>query len=317
MKLNPPASSSDIETARLIARRLHHSRRQEDRLVASALVEEVPQPRPKLTPPPLPARPAAPEPPEPAPRRAEAPEPPRARTEPKPPPRPAPPPPPEPDPEPDEVEVDAGPAFGGADPEPEPFEDLPSPPGPQLHAADQPSYAPEPEMPEMPDVDVDVDAAAVSPEEMVGAAPDLDASPLEGLTDPEASPFDEELLDAPPVAEEAVGPSWDDILESCRNIAQARGAMLVDPAGQVFAARGDWPPPGPDAIASKLVAMMAKTLKDAPTRSISAPLMGMHLTAWRVPLSEGLVTAAFIGPAAVRADSRPAIDAEIAAGVRA
>jgi hypothetical protein len=35
-----------------------------------------------------------------------------------------------------------------------------------------------------------------------------------------------------------------------------------------------------------------------------------------VPLSEGLVTVAFIGPAAVRADSRPAIDAEIASGVQ-
>ena len=91
--------------------------------------------------------------------------------------------------------------------------------------------------------------------------------------------------------------------------------MLVDPAGQVFAARGDWPPPGPDAIAGKLVTMMAKTLKDAPTRSISAPLMGMHLTAWRVPLSEGLVTAAFIGAAPVRAEARPAIDAEILSGV--
>ena len=170
-------------------------------------------------------------------------------------------------------------------------------------------------MPEVPDVDVD-DVPSVSPEEMVGSGADADASPLEGLADSEASPFDEELLDAPPVAEEPVGPSWDDILESCRNIAQARAAMLVDPAGQVFSSRGDWPPPGPDAIASKLVAMMAKTLKDAPTRSISAPLMGMHLTAWRVPLSEGLVTVAFIGPAAVRADSRPAIDAEIASGVR-
>jgi hypothetical protein len=202
------------------------------------------------------------------------------------------------------VEVDAGPAFGAADLEPEPLEDLAS--------------APQPEMPEMLDVDVDVDAPSVSPEEMVGASVDANASPLEGLTEPEpeASPFDEELLDAPPVAEEAAGPSWDDVLESCRNIAQARGAMLVDPAGQVFASRGDWPPPGPDAIAGKLVAMMAKTLKDAPTRSISAPLMGMHLTAWRVPLSEGLVTVAFIGPAAVRADSRPAIDAEIASGVR-
>jgi hypothetical protein len=312
MKLNPPASSSDIETARQIARRLHHARRQEDRLVASALAEEVPetQQRPKLTPPPLPTRPAAPEP---APKRAEAPEPPRARSEPKPQARPAPPPAPDPDFETDEVEVDAGPAFAAVDPEPEPLEELASPPIPQFRAASQPSFAAEPEM---ADVDVDLDAPAVSPEEMIGGAVDSDVSPLDGLTDSESSPFDDELLDAPAVAEEAVGPSWEDIIESCRTIAQARGAMLVDPAGQIFAARGDWPPPGPEAIASKLVAMMAKTLKDAPTRSISAPLMGMHLTAWRVPLSEGLVTVAFIGPAAVRADSRPAIDAEIASGVR-
>jgi hypothetical protein len=90
--------------------------------------------------------------------------------------------------------------------------------------------------------------------------------------------------------------------------------MLVDPTGRVFAAKGDWPAPGPDAIAAKLVAMMAKTLKDAPTRSISAPLQGMHLTAWRIPRDEGLVTAAFIGPAPIRADTRPAIDAEILDG---
>jgi hypothetical protein len=106
-------------------------------------------------------------------------------------------------------------------------------------------------------------------------------------------------------------------VEGCLSLAQAAGAMLVDPAGQVFATRGNWPAPGPGAIAGKLVAMMAKTLKDAPTRSISAPLMGMHLTAWRVPLSEGLVTAAFIGPAPVRAEARPAIDAEIHRGAGA
>jgi hypothetical protein len=92
--------------------------------------------------------------------------------------------------------------------------------------------------------------------------------------------------------------------------------MLIDPAGEVFSARGDWPPPGPEAIAAKLVAMMAKTLMDAPTRSISAPLMGKHLTAWRVQLEEGLVTAAFIGGAPVRADARPAIDEQILSGVR-
>ena len=119
------------------------------------------------------------------------------------------------------------------------------------------------------------------------------------------------------MAEEPAPPSWDEIVETCKELAQANGAMLVDPAGQVFAARGDWPAPGPDAIATKLVTMMAKTLKDAPTRSISAPLMGMHLTAWRVPLSEGLVTAAFIGAAPVRAEARPAIDAEIHRGAGA
>ena len=43
--------------------------------------------------------------------------------------------------------------------------------------------------------------------------------------------------------------------------------------------------------------------------------MGKHLTAWRVPLAEGLVTAAFIGDAPVRAEARPAIDTEILSGV--
>jgi hypothetical protein len=37
----------------------------------------------------------------------------------------------------------------------------------------------------------------------------------------------------------------------------------------------------------------------------------MHLTAWRVQLGEGLVTAAFIGAAPVRADARPGIDGAI------
>ena len=164
-------------------------------------------------------------------------------------------------------------------------------------------------------LDVDVEDAAISPEEMVGGVAEV--SPLDELTNPEASPFDDSLLDSPSAAEEPAGPSWDDIVETCRGMALAAGAMLVDPAGQVFAARGDWPEPGPNAIATKLVAMMEKTLKDAPTRSISAPLMGMHLTAWRVPLQEGLVTVVFIGKAAVKADARPAIDGEIHRGTGA
>jgi hypothetical protein len=211
-----------------------------------------------------------------------------------------------------------------AAPEPTPLEDLagsdeatpfepeatPFEPEAPAFEPEAPAFEPEPAMPA-----VDLEEPPRSPEEMVGG-PEADSSPLDQLTEPEASPFGDDLLDAPPVAEEPAPPAWDDIVETCKAHAQASGAMLVDPAGQVFAARGDWPAPGPDAIASKLVTMMAKTLKDAPTRSISAPLMGMHLTAWRVPLSEGLVTVAFIGKAPVRAEARPLIDAEILSGVK-
>jgi hypothetical protein len=118
----------------------------------------------------------------------------------------------------------------------------------------------------------------------------------------------DEAGDAP---ESALPPSWDEVTDACLGLAQARGALLADPSGQVFAARGEWPEPGPTAIAAKPVSMMNRTLKDAPTRSISAPLMGMHLTAWRVPLDQGLVTAAFIADQPVRTEARPAIDTEI------
>jgi len=203
------------------------------------------------------------------------------------------------------LDVPAAPSWSAPaarEPEPAPLE--------ELDDTDEPSaFAPEESaMPDADidvDVDVDVDESPLSPEEMVG----------ESVVEAEASPFGDDLLDAAPAAEEPAPPSWDDIVETCRETARAAGAMLVDPAGQVFSARGDWPAPGPDAIAGKLVAMMAKTLKDAPTRSISAPLAGMHLTAWRVPLREGLVTVAFIGAAPVRAEARPAIDAEILSGI--
>jgi acyl-CoA synthetase (AMP-forming)/AMP-acid ligase II len=44
-------------------------------------------------------------------------------------------------------------------------------------------------------------------------------------------PFVDALLEAFSVAEESGSPSWDEIVETCRDLAQARGAMLVDPAG--------------------------------------------------------------------------------------
>ena len=325
MKLNPPASSSDLETAREIARRLHQSRRRDDRTATTWSSEEAPAPPARLTPPPLPPRPAAVVLPEP-----------QIRVEPLARPVPPPPPPPtprEPEPEPAlpavAVETDSeDPSFDLPEappferpswsepmpPEPEsepsPLEDLAGPDDPSPFAAEEPQLHPEMEMP-----DVEVDEPPLSPEEMVGQSAEAEASPFDQLTEPEASPFAEDLLDAPTAAEEPAPPSWDEIVETCQDLAQTKAAMLIDPAGQVFAARGDWPAPGTDAIATKLVAMMAKTLKDAPTRSISAPLAGMHLTAWRVPLSEGLVTAAFLGAAPVRAEARPAIDAAILSGV--
>jgi nicotinate-nucleotide--dimethylbenzimidazole phosphoribosyltransferase len=280
MKLSPPASSSDLEAAREIARRLHQHRRREDR----------PSTEPRTA----------------GPQDAGsfvASSPPAAAT-----PVEAPPPAPLEPPEWDEP--------GGPD-------------APALDALDALAGFGEAQAPEEPpadadpDVDVDVDVhdlgveePAVSPEEMVGIP---EPPPLEDLTAGEPvppSPFDVDLDEAPPdeMVEIPTAPSWDEVVVACLDVSKARGAMLIDPAGQVFAARGEWPEPGPDAIATKLVSTLSRTLKDAPTRSISAPLLGKHLTAWRVPLAEGLVTAAFIGDSPVRAEARPAIDAEIHRG---
>jgi hypothetical protein len=276
MKLSPPASSSDLESAREIARRLHQRRRHGDRPASDAD---------------RPARPAAA----------------RGLTAPAPTlPSPAPP--------------------HGA-PRDLPWEQPPAAPAPAAYAELDPLAGfGEPAAAEYGSAgtaDIDVAGPGVSPEEMVGgeepAFDDLPDTESEDASSP--SPFDEELDDAGGLVEEEdeaqAPPSWDDLVQSCLAHAHAQAAMLVDPAGQVLAAHGDWPDPGPDAIAAKLVATMDRTLRDAPTRSISAPLKGKHLTAWRVLLAEGLVTAAFIGDAPVRADARPAIDDEIHRGVGA
>jgi len=278
MKLSPPASSSDLEAAREIARRLHQHRRRQDR--------SMPEDQPAATrpAPPLAAPRPHPEPPPPL-----APPTPELESAPKPP------------------SWDEG--TGEASPTDDPLAGFDEP-GPAAEDSTNPGETPR----------LDVEEPTVSPEEMIGSAeppsfealqePETyDSSPFEVELDGEASEEDSEAAPAPP--------SWDDIVQACLTLAQASGAMLIDPSGQVFAARGEWPEPGPDAIAAKLVSTMDRTLKDAPTRSISAPLMGRHLTAWRVPLAEGLVTAAFIGGAPVRADARPAIDTEIHRGAGA
>jgi len=284
MKLSPPASSSDLEAAREIARRLHQRRRRDDRPEGGEPLSAprgagfvAPTPRPHAPAPIVPPPPAMPEVPEPP-----------SWDEP--------------------VGEAAAPTEAAIDP---------------LAGFDEPATTEE-EPADGGEREMEVEEPGVSPEEMVGAP---EPPPLEDLPEPDryvtppSLPFEVELDDMSATEEEVVDvpapPSWDDIVEACLGLAQARGAMLVDPAGRVFAARGDWPEPGPDAIAAKLVATMDRTLKDAPTRSISAPLMGKQLTAWRIPLPEGLVTAAFIGDSAVRAEARPAVDAEIHRGAGA
>jgi hypothetical protein len=364
MKLSQPASSSDIEAAREIARRLNQHRRRDDRSAATpepaASSDEALSPPKRLKPPPLPPRLAQPRPepaepieppvveieeppapPEPKPARK-----PLARARPSParveaPKHPAPPPRVELPAPADEFEAefdpeeppafkrsswdDVGDALDeAADAEVELSEredDEPlgalaaAPASPVFEApAGDPALTPDDSGASL---DVDVDDATISPEELVGGAVAGEASPFDQLAEAERSPFDDALLDEAPSADEPVGPSWDEIVETCRVLGQAQGAMLVDPAGQVFAARGDWPTPGPNAIATKLVAMMERTLKDAPTRSISAPLMGLHLTAWRVQLNEGLVTVAFIARTPVKTEARPGIDGEIHRGTGA
>lgn len=276
MKLNPPASSSDLETAREIARRLHARRRRGSHHAPPEAAAPWPEPGPAVGP-------LTPAPPEPPPLDLEA------ISE-------APPPP----------SWDA--PLGETAPREEAFDHL-------ADLGEPPVIAEEPPTDEGPLPDVDVEGGGISPEEMIGSPESAlgDLAEAEALAAP-PSPFEIDLDEAGR-EEDVVGasalPSWDDIVERCLGVSQARAAMLVDPAGQVFAAHGDWPAPGPDTIAGKLVATMNRTLKDAPTRSISAPLAGQHLTAWRVPLAEGLVTVAFLGDTPVRTEARPAIDTEI------
>jgi hypothetical protein len=138
-----------------------------------------------------------------------------------------------------------------------------------------------------------------------------EALPVQPAEQPGIGP-EEELFDTSPPP-----PSWGEITETCMALAHARGALLADSTGQLVAVRGEWPEPGPDAIASRLVAMMERTLRDAPTRSVSAPVGPQHLTAWRVPVGERLLTTAFLADSPVRADVRPSIDAEIQSGTGA
>jgi hypothetical protein len=339
MKLNPPASSSDLETARGIARRLHRRAKGHERVTDGPPEEAMARPAS----PPVP--PAVPEP---------------AAFE------------PEPEPESPEPTPEAPPVFETTLPEPTVAEDTPeeteAPPdleGPAAEIAppDFPeagdeaaevleSLPPEPpaDLEGSPEAPPDPWAAQPTPAEGVTAPPVIDpesafgelgatddAGPaLEGLEPPAEAGSPEDLVGAPATPEwpegnpldeqigtepeperapddlvSAASPAWEDVADSCLALAGAHAAMLVDPGGQVLTARGAWPEPGPEAIGGRLVSMMEKTLHDAPTRSVSAPLAGQHLTAWRVPSGEGYYTVVFMGDTPLGADVRSPVDVEV------
>jgi hypothetical protein len=182
--------------------------------------------------------------------------------------------------------------------------------------------APAIEIEEPPVEDAAASTRAAAELEALAPPPEADADPFAGAPGGDI-PFDvpdalspdqlveEELVASPPP------PSWDDITQQCMSLAHAKGALLADNDGKLISVAGEWPDPGPEAIASRLVAMMERTLRDAPTRSVSAPVGHQHLTAWRVPVGERLVTTAFLAEVPVRADHRPPIDAAIQGGAGA
>jgi len=280
MKLSPPASSSDIDAAREVARRLN-------------LIATPPEPaRPLPDYAPLKARDGNLAPP---PRRPSAP-----AWEPAPPSVAPVPPPLSPRPEPPPVAVvDDAPAT------PE-VEEVEAKPNPDLEVEPTPkrSSAPPVVAPPMP----------VEPPHPV--APEPPPAPLE-----EVEELEEDMGPDEPIAaiESAVAApiTWPEIVATCLSLAEAKGALVINPEGRVVAVSGDWPAPGAEAIAARLVPAMDKALKDAPTRSVSVPLGGLHLTAWRAPMAQGLVTVGFVADAPLRPDLRPAIDATVRQGGQA
>ncbi len=119
--------------------------------------------------------------------------------------------------------------------------------------------------------------------------------------------------DVETMVEEAPRP-WAEILQDCLYLARASGALLIDAQGEVAAWTGEWPAPGVEHIAARLVPAMDKALKQAPNRSVSVPIGSLHLTAWRVHASDTMVTVGFVAEAPLKAEVRPAIDTEVKRG---
>jgi hypothetical protein len=155
--------------------------------------------------------------------------------------------------------------------------------------------------PDLPDLEGETEMAPSAP-------PAHEPEPeLELVADLESAMAEEPPLPPAP-------PTWTEILQDCLFLARAGGALLINVQGQIAASCGEWPPPGVEAIAARLVPAMDKALKDAPTRSVSVPLSGKHLTAWRVPVEGGLLTVGFIADAPLKPEVRPSVDGELKRG---
>ena len=317
MKLSPPASSSDLEAAREVARRLNRV----------ATPPEPPRPLPPYTPLPLPGgRAASASPPPPRPFAAAPPPAPRVPAPhvaaPHVPVAAAPPPPIAP------VFAAPEPAPGftpepGFSPGPEPKASAPAtepPPERESIDVDEPvahpyvETAPAAQVPEVPPP-AHIPVAPAPPLPTQASVPDRepDTGPVEEVEEIEEDMEPEDRAEEAD-SEAAVPLTWSEIVSSCQALAEGKGALLINPEGRVVAVSGDWPSPGAEAIASRLVPAMDKALKDAPTRSVSVPLGGLHLTAWRAPMTNGLMTIGFVADAPLRPDLRPPIDATLKKG---
>jgi hypothetical protein len=156
----------------------------------------------------------------------------------------------------------------------------------EIAAEDETEAGAEAEPPIAPDMEEDFEAAARAAAE---AVPDVE-----------------------PVLEAA--PTWADLLQDCLYLARASGALLIDAQGEVAAYCGEWPAPGVEHIAARLVPAMDKALKQAPNRSVSVPIGNLHLTAWRVHSNDSMMTVGFVAEQPLKAEVRPAIDAEVKRG---
>jgi hypothetical protein len=208
--------------------------------------------------------------------------------------------------------------------EPEPFGVLEAFAAPEPFAEPEPFAQREPASPDEPspfepepfaEVEPSADPLADLPGEApVPALPTDD--PLAGLTAPGAPEAVSEEFDPLAALAESpeVLPSWSEILETCRRLAEARGAMLVGPDGMVVESQGEWPQAGAQAVADKLGPIVDKKHQASPGAAVSLRLGPSILTAWKVQIGNAEPIAAFVADRAVAPVVRPEIEEQLRRG---